>query len=137
MLKNMKNFVFVILAMFLFSGIFAEPINNANTKKQILKLTELQKNKLEYFQMEFDSKISVLNKDLSLKRKLFSEELIKPGDKVDVLLLEQLADEIKYLATTVEQLWMDTELNIRNSMSYEQYAEFKSKQENQKNNKRK
>ncbi|MDD5021026.1 MAG: hypothetical protein PHR82_02680 [Endomicrobiaceae bacterium] len=133
----MKNFVFVILAMFLFSGIFAEPINNANTKKQILKLTELQKNKLEYFQMEFDSKISVLNKDLSLKRKLFSEELIKPGDKVDVLLLEQLADEIKYLATTVEQLWMDTELNIRNSMSYEQYAEFKSKQENQKNNKRK
>lgn len=137
MFKNMKKFVFVILAMFLFSGIFAEPVNNANTKKQILKLTEFQENKLDYYQMEFDSKILVLNRDLSLKRKLFSEEITKPNDKVDVLLLEQLADEIKFLATTIEQLWIDIELNIRNSMSYEQYAEFKLKQENQKNNKKK
>lgn len=137
MFKNILIFVFVILAIFCFSQIFAEVIHNANTEKQIPKLTEFQENKLEYFQMEFDSKISVLKRDLFLKRKLFSEEITKPVDKVDILLLEQLADEIKYLATTVEQLWMDIELNIRNSMSYEQYAEFKLKQENQKNNKKK
>ncbi|GAB1401274.1 hypothetical protein MASR1M68_01850 [Elusimicrobiota bacterium] len=137
MLKNVKFFVFVILGVFSFSGIFAELADNSNTKRKIQKLTELQENKLEYYQMEFDSKVSVLNRDLSLKRKLFSEEITKPNDKVDVLLLEQLADEIKFLATTIEQLWIDAELNIRNSMSYEQYADFKLKQENQKTNKKK
>lgn len=135
--KNITICVFVILEMLCFSQVFAEISHNDNTEKQIPKLTEFQENKLEYFKMEFDSKISVLSRDLSLKRKLFSEEITQPNDKVDILLLEQLADEIKYLATTVEQLWIDIELNIRNSMSYEQYAEFKLKQENQKNNNKK
>jgi hypothetical protein len=130
MLNNIKLYIFIILGIFCFVQIFAEVIPDNNAEKNIPKLTSFQKKKLEYFQMEFDSKVAVLKKDLFLKRKLFSEELSKNSDQVDVFLLEQLADEIKYLATTIEQLWIGTELNIRNSMSYEQYSSFKSKQKN-------
>jgi hypothetical protein len=137
MFENIKNFMFVIFILLCFSQSFAETIDSMNTKRQTPKLTLFQEYKLEYYQMEFDSKVSVLNRDLSLRRKLFSEEITKPNDKVDVLLLEQFADEIKFLATAIEQLWIEIELNIRNSMSNEQYAEFKLKQEKQNNNNKK
>jgi len=104
----------------------AQPENNA--KSGAPNLTSFQKQKLEYYQMELEAKTAVLKKELMVRKKLFSEELEKNNDKVNVYLLEQIADDIKYLSSVIEQLWIDAELSIRNTMSYEQYSEFKSVQ---------
>lgn len=97
------------------------------TKNQtVAMLSYFQSKKIEHYQMEFEAKVSVLKKELILKKKLFSEELTKENQQVDIYLLEKISDDIKYLSQTIEQMWIDSELNIRNSMTHEQYENFKA-----------
>lgn len=125
---NIKNCLLAAAAVVCFvCPVFsAQPENNV--KSSVPNLTSFQKQKLEYYQMELEAKTAVLKKELLIRKKLFSEELEKSNDKVNVYLLEQIADDIKYFSSVIEQLWIDAELSIRNTMSYEQYSEFKSAQ---------
>ena len=125
---NIKNCLLAAIAVVYFAcPVFsAQPENNV--KSSVPDLTSFQKQKLEYYQMELEAKTAVLKKELLIRKKLFSEELEKNNDKVNVYLLEQIADDIKYFSSVIEQLWIDAELSIRNTMSYEQYSEFKSVQ---------
>lgn len=125
---NIKNYLFASAAVVFFvCAVFSAQSEN-NVKSGAPVLTSFQKQKLEYYQMELEAKTAVLKKELMIRKKLFSEELEKNNDKVNVYLLEQIADDIKYFSSVIEQLWIDAELSIRNTMSYEQYSEFKSSQ---------
>lgn len=125
---NIKNYLFASAAVVFFAcAVFSAQSGN-NVKNGAPVLTSFQKQKLEYYQMELEAKTAVLKKELMIRKKLFSEELEKNNDKVNVYLLEQIADDIKYFSSVIEQLWIDAELSIRNTMSYEQYSEFKSAQ---------
>jgi len=123
-----KKFLFIVV-LFVF---FFEPLTAGskedNAQKNLLPpplFSYFQQKKIEYYKLEYEAKISVLNKELLLKKKLFEEELAKSNDKVDIYLLEKIADDIKYLSSAIEQMWIDFELNVRNAMTFEQYSSMK------------
>ncbi len=129
----MKNIIKIFLFIVVLFVFFLEPLaagsKDDNVQKNLLpqppQFSYFQQKKIEYYRLEYDAKISVLNKELVLKKKLFEEELAKSNDKVDIYLLEKIADDIKYLSSAIEQMWIDAELNIRNTMTFEQYSAFK------------
>ncbi len=125
-----KRVLFIVVLFFFFLEQLPAASKDGNVQKNLVspqppQFSYFQQKKIEYYKLEYEAKIAVLNKELLLKKKFFEEELAKANDKVDIYLLEKIADDIKYLSSAIEQMWLDCELNIRNAMTFEQYSALK------------
>jgi Spy/CpxP family protein refolding chaperone len=110
-----------------------------NKKTNSFELTGLQEEQIKYFLLEQDSKLAVLQNDLDVRKKTFTEELFKPNQDIDSSELEKLVIEIQEIVATMERVKIDTELNIRNILTPRQYSVFvqEQKEQEQKKNKKK
>jgi len=150
---EMKQICLILSFMFLFSSVdfsFAkihqypreepDPLDDdvviLNKKTNAFELTGLQKEQIKYFLMELDSKLAALQNDLDMRKKVFTEQLFKTNEEIDSFELEKLVSEIQEIASIMERVKIDNELNIRNILSPRQYFVFIQEQE-QKNKKKK
>lgn len=115
---------------------FAPPSSNkvynitGNERNEIVKtkkngLSDFQKAKLEYFEMEENGKISALEKDLQTRKKMRDDEIAKPD--CDVYAIDNLTEEIKMLTADIESVLIETKKKIRSIMFSDQYKKYEAK----------
>ena len=98
-----------------------------------LTFTDYQKAQIKYLEMERQSKILTLDKEINSKKKLLDEEL--SGGFTDVFLIDELSREIKALAVDKETVNINVDKKIRYILAPEQYLKYKQVQ-NKKNKKK-
>lgn len=98
-----------------------------------LTFTDYQKAQIKYLEMERQSKILALDREINSKKKLLDEEL--SGGFTDVFLIDELSKEIKSLAVDKETVNINVDKKIRYILAPEQYLKYKEKQ-NKKNKKK-
>lgn len=93
--------------------------------KQSDKLTDYQKEKLEYIFMEEKGKLFGLRRMLNVAKKLLYSELSK--ENYNLTVISNLKQEILSTASDIELIKFETECKIRGLLSLEQYNKLKSK----------
>ncbi|MDD3053032.1 MAG: hypothetical protein PHG84_01365 [Endomicrobiaceae bacterium] len=108
---------------------------NLRDPKTKWNLTKIQKAKLEYLEMEEESKLIALGNELKLRQRLLDDELSKQD--FNEYIINNLLTDIKYLTTDIEQVKFDKKRKTRYLLSQEQYIQYESKLQNKQKKKKK
>ena len=99
-----------------------------------LIFTKYQKAQLDFLEMEKQCKFSVLDKEISSRKKMIDDELSK--SYFDIFVIDELSKEIKILTADKEKVDINVEKKIRYVLSPEQYVKYKEKQNKKKKKKK-
>ena len=131
--SNNKNYLYpALINIYNINGVFDSDLNSTNkvyfiTGKNLRdpkNLTKNQKAKLEYFEMEEESKIKALQNELELRQRLLDDEFSKQD--FNEYIINNLLNDIKYLTTDIEQVKFDKKRKTRYILSQEQYIQYES-----------
>lgn len=98
-------------------------------------LTKNQKAKLEYLEMEEESKIIALENELAVRRRLLDEEFAKQD--FSEYSVTNLLNDIKYLNNDLEQIKFDKKRKERYLLTQEQYIQYQNDSEKKQKKKKK
>lgn len=98
-------------------------------------LSKNQKAKLEYLEMEEESKIIALENELAVRRRLLDEELSKQD--FSEYSATNLLNDIKYLNNDLEQIKFDKKRKERYLLTQEQYIQYQQDLEKKQKKKKK
>jgi len=98
-------------------------------------LTSTQKAKIEYLEMEEESKISAIENELAVRQRLLDEEFSKQD--VSEYNINNLLNDIKYLNNDLEQVKFEKKRKTRYLLTQEQYLQYQQDLEKKQKKKKK
>ncbi|MCR4662707.1 MAG: Spy/CpxP family protein refolding chaperone [Endomicrobiaceae bacterium] len=154
----MKKIISLVLTLFVSSFVFAaQPEHNKGNKppesphkyqeqmkkdfdkiSKELNITDEQKQKINELMKADVEKKKELRQQIKQKSDAIDEELMK--EKFDIYVVNQLAEEIQKLSAEISKINIESKLNVRSILSFEQYSKMEQARrqmmENMKQNKK-
>ena len=138
----MKKIISLVLTLFVSSFVFAaqpkqdkakmapEPPHNHQVQmrqdfdkiSKELKITDEQKQKINELMRNDLEKKKVLRQQIKEKSNAIDEELMK--EKFDIYAVNKLAEEIQQLNAEIAKINIESKLNVRSILTFEQYSKM-------------